>query len=325
MDSTLASLIQAPQRKVAPKTECDPEARPLGTIVIMRGISGSGKTTLAKTIRAHTIRKYGAASIVSTDDYFMGPDGKYNYDSTKVVEAHNFCKKTFQDLMEHLVEQKRRSVIIVDNTNLQPWEAKLYYEEARKHSYDFEIVEPSTSWKLDPHVCAQKTTHGVPLKNISAMRVKYFAYTVDDVKCSVLPKWAAGTAVPQRNWKGSSGSNSPGINKSKNQRSKPASLPHSGVDLNPSLLAKAQSVCTISLDGPDLCDVSATEGESTAVCSGGESCLHCDSTKSKIAPVVSDTAGSKDESLPRDTIRSATSSANFIPGSKLAKYQGKKQ
>ncbi len=45
--------------------------------------------------------------------------------------------------------EKLISPIIIDNTNLQAWEARPYYNLSIQYNYEFRIIEPTTEWKFD--------------------------------------------------------------------------------------------------------------------------------------------------------------------------------
>lgn len=78
-------------------------------IVLMRGLAGSGKTTLAKFAQNNftwnlnyfltNIRKLAKlvkedqVQIYSTDDYFVDADGFYNFDRTRLDDAHLWNQK----------------------------------------------------------------------------------------------------------------------------------------------------------------------------------------------------------------------------------------
>jgi integrase len=61
-------------------------------LIIIRGIPGSGKTTYAAL-------KYPTYYCVSSDDYFYY-NGKYNYDSNKLSDAHDYCFLKVKSLLE---------------------------------------------------------------------------------------------------------------------------------------------------------------------------------------------------------------------------------
>ncbi len=49
------------------------------------------------------------------------------------------------------------SPIVIDNNNLQVWEARPYILKAKEHNYKVEIREPQTPWKKNAEELAKKT------------------------------------------------------------------------------------------------------------------------------------------------------------------------
>lgn len=82
----------------------------------MRAIPGAGKTTKAKELS-----KEYSAIICSADDYFE-EDGKYNFNPSKLGQAHQECFDKFKDSIS-----KSKNVII-DNTNLRPQDIEKYLD-----------------------------------------------------------------------------------------------------------------------------------------------------------------------------------------------------
>jgi adenylate kinase family enzyme len=52
------------------------------TIYIVRGCPGSGKSTFAKTL---------GGIHIEADQYFVDADGNYNFDGSKIKNAHAWC------------------------------------------------------------------------------------------------------------------------------------------------------------------------------------------------------------------------------------------
>lgn len=90
--------------------------------------------------------------ILSTDDFFNN-NGTYNFDGKKLSEAHKWNQERAVAAME---AETKKTPIIIDNTNLQPWEPKIYVTKGIENGYDVEIVEPDTPWKRDPQELAKK-------------------------------------------------------------------------------------------------------------------------------------------------------------------------
>lgn len=95
-------------------------------MILMRGVSGSGKSTIAKQL---------GGVIFSTDDFFV-QNGKYNFDKSKIIEAHLSNQAKTEDAMRRGI-----SPIIIDNTNTARWQMKPYVSLADKYGYQVEIKE----------------------------------------------------------------------------------------------------------------------------------------------------------------------------------------
>ncbi len=128
------------------------------TVWIMQGVSGAGKTH-------HTP---WSAYIVSADYYFMRGT-EYQFDASKLGEAHGECLRCFTEAV-----LRGQELIVVDNTNTTPVEVAPYYALALAYGYDVVIKYiPCSDLKL----AAERNRHGVPLKTIEqqAKRIENFA------------------------------------------------------------------------------------------------------------------------------------------------------
>jgi predicted kinase len=103
-----------------------------GDLILLRGLPGSGKSTLGEIIMSSP----GSPQIpLSADDYFTDSEGNYNFDPTKLKEAHNQCKQRCALLMQN--ESKK---IVVSNTFTQEWEMGEYLEMAKRYDYRVHTV-----------------------------------------------------------------------------------------------------------------------------------------------------------------------------------------
>jgi predicted kinase len=119
-------------------------------VIIVRGLSGSGKSTMVEKLSRD--RKYKDVFICSADHYYQ-KDGKYQYDSEKIVDAHNYCMRRFLNELP-----MRHDAIFVDNTNMRRWEFMGYIQVAQALGFTVEIVEV----KRDINECVKANVHGVP-------------------------------------------------------------------------------------------------------------------------------------------------------------------
>lgn len=98
------------------------------TMYILRGLPGSGKSTFAKSIAKPW-------QIFEADQFFMN-DGKYEFDATKLKDAHQDCKDRVRNAMRpSLLRGLLYNTIVVSNTFTQEWEMKFYRVIAKKYGY----------------------------------------------------------------------------------------------------------------------------------------------------------------------------------------------
>ncbi|XP_037506362.1 uncharacterized protein LOC119382640 isoform X2 [Rhipicephalus sanguineus] len=129
-------------------------------LVLMRGLPGSGKTFLAQKICGR--------GVVLSADHFFCQGGKYNFDKSRLSEAHEWNKRRAKKFI-----QEGRSPIIIDNTNVEMWEMMPYVALALRAKYHVCVLEPDTPWKFDARQLTQKNTHGVPRRTIDSMLERY--------------------------------------------------------------------------------------------------------------------------------------------------------
>lgn len=122
------------------------------TLYIIRGLPGSGKTTLAK--------KLAGTNVCEADNYFTNDREEYNFDASKLSEAHYHCKVMCRLLMEEQEEN-----IAVSNTSSMRWEFAEYVAMAQEHGY--RIVEITLTGDT------YANTHNVPESTIEAMKTRW--------------------------------------------------------------------------------------------------------------------------------------------------------
>lgn len=139
------------------------EKRP--KLVILKGCSGSGKSFLAKQLQ----RQNPSFVILSTDNYWIRPDGVYDFNFRLLSQAHQWNYQCFLDCIN------LGSDVIIDNTNVTFKEVRPYYEAASLSNYDYqiELVEPDTTWKFDVEQLFLRNSHAVPKETIQRMLEKW--------------------------------------------------------------------------------------------------------------------------------------------------------
>lgn len=139
------------------------------TLIILRGIPGSGKSTWAcKRLDEVSLYSPDRRVIASADDYFLRPDGLYDWTPRLLGRAHKWCKQVVKENM-----MNSASLIIVDNTNTRKKEYKAYLELAEEYGYE---VEEKTIGKFDDESIAlygERNSHGVPPQKVKEMAERF--------------------------------------------------------------------------------------------------------------------------------------------------------
>jgi len=131
-------------------------------VTIMRGISGSGKSTY--------IKNNLPMSLVCSADHFFIKNNVYDFDAKKLGLAHESCKNKFKKAIKEGI-----SSIVVDNTNTQVREMQFYFDYAKNHGYDVNIVR----LHAPVAVCAGRNAHGVPLEAVQRMNDRMASIPVE--------------------------------------------------------------------------------------------------------------------------------------------------
>lgn len=119
-------------------------------LILLRGLPGSGKSTLAKRI---------CNQHVEADMFFL-LDGEYKFNSSKLKEAHEWCREKTESWM------KDGYNVVVSNTFTQEWEMESYYQLAKK--YDYQVHTIIVENRHDG-----KNIHGVPDDKLQQMKNRF--------------------------------------------------------------------------------------------------------------------------------------------------------
>jgi predicted ABC-type ATPase len=125
-------------------------------LILVRGIPGAGKSTFAKSI--------GGIHIEA--DMYFEVDGVYQFDPTKLKQAHYYCQSQCKAWMNTDGKQVNVDRIIVSNTFTQEWEMQPYYDMAKEFGYRvFSIIVENRHDGVN--------AHGVPDEKLEQMRNRF--------------------------------------------------------------------------------------------------------------------------------------------------------
>lgn len=145
-------------------------------IIILRGVPGAGKSTWAAT------QEFPANThFVSADHFFVGQDGIYRYDFTKIKEAHGQCLRHYTNL----VYEGTANTVVVDNTNSSIAEVAPYVALADAYGHS---VAMKTLIVNDPFLAWKRNVHGVPFKTVMEMHQRLLT--------EKLPPWWRDEWIP---------------------------------------------------------------------------------------------------------------------------------
>lgn len=130
-----------------------------GDLILLRGIPGSGKTTLGSVILQTPTNQ--SPEILSADDFFYDENGHYNFDASKLKEAHNNCQFRCSERM-----RQEASRIVVANTFTQEWEMEPYFEMATRYGYRVHSV-------IVENRHGNKNVHNVPEDKVELMKARF--------------------------------------------------------------------------------------------------------------------------------------------------------
>lgn len=137
-------------------------------LYLIYGIPGSGKTTKANEL----INKYKSLNLPidhwEADMFFEDPKtGKYNFDPTKLFQAHKWCQE------QCLNSMKNKRDVIISNTSLTPKERKPYINFAKEFNYTVIFIEATGNFQ---------NVHNVPEEKIKLMKNKFTQILPDEIK-----------------------------------------------------------------------------------------------------------------------------------------------
>jgi predicted kinase len=129
-------------------------------LYLIRGIPGSGKSTFAH----HVWNDY---AICEADKFFYDKEGNYNFDASKLRQAHEWCRNEVEIRMkDNVANPQYYPEIVVSNTFTQEWEMEPYFELAEQYGYKvFSFIIENRH--------GGKNVHGVPDEKIEQMKSRF--------------------------------------------------------------------------------------------------------------------------------------------------------
>jgi predicted kinase len=126
-------------------------------LYLLRGLPGSGKSTLSEQL---------GGSHFETDKYFVGENGEYNFDGSKLKEAHQWCQDSVANAMVLNHTTGENETIVISNTFTQEWEMKPYMDMAKEWGYRvFSIIVENRHGGVNQH--------GVPDEKLQQMNDRF--------------------------------------------------------------------------------------------------------------------------------------------------------
>jgi predicted kinase len=137
-------------------------------LILVRGIPGSGKSTLARNLCDlvdNTMSNTVLSRHFEADMYFEDAQGNYNFDVTKLHQAHTWCQNKTREALEE------NRTVVVSNTFTTAKELKPYFALAR----EFGIV-PIVYLAQNQF----NNVHNVPAEKLEQMRNR-FQYDISEL------------------------------------------------------------------------------------------------------------------------------------------------
>jgi len=126
-------------------------------LTLIRGLPGSGKTTLASDLR-FSLSTRGEVDHFEADMYFEDENGNYNFDRTKLREAHVWCQEQTR------MSLKAGKIVIVSNTFTTTKELQPYFDIAATFGITPSVYLTQNDWG---------SIHNVPTETLNEMRKRF--------------------------------------------------------------------------------------------------------------------------------------------------------
>lgn len=133
-------------------------------VIIIRGVAGSGKSTFAKSF----VDVDSNVQVFEADQYFYsGSD--YNFDPTKLHQAHSDCFRRFSNYLDN----NNNVTAIVANTNIKHGDMKKYIKYALNMNLTLMVFKMCTEYG---------SIHNVPETALDRMRNNFQEFNIERFK-----------------------------------------------------------------------------------------------------------------------------------------------
>lgn len=113
-------------------------------LIIVRGLPGAGKSEFSKKL----MKGYNEDVLWYEADHYFMKDGVYNFDPSKLAEAHRVCRENTRYALS------KGYNVIVSNTFSTKWEMQPYLDMAEEYGATVFITECRGKFK-NIHGCPQ--------------------------------------------------------------------------------------------------------------------------------------------------------------------------
>lgn len=127
-------------------------------LVLIRGLPGSGKSTIAKSFSDDFVH-------LETDMFWYDANGNYNFDISRIKEAHEWCQRVTHKNLEVGFDT------IVSNTFTTKKELKPYFDIAKEFGIVPNVILCQNQWQ---------NVHNVPQEALDRMKAR-FEYDISEL------------------------------------------------------------------------------------------------------------------------------------------------
>lgn len=163
-------------------------------MILIRGLSGSGKTTIADLICDGD--ELGESRIaISANDYFYNDDDVFEFDPSKLKDAHHWCLQEVE-----VCALQGYEVIVIHNTFTRKWETEPYFHIAKKNGYRISVLSMYDGGLNDMQL-TDRSVHNVPMYSIRNQRKRWELDVFREQKYGAFTNRPSKKELRKRNFK----------------------------------------------------------------------------------------------------------------------------